>query len=111
LAEPYRFPWAGLDGRGAELIEKYSDIIVQTSSAGMEPNADEDPLEFYKFSGREIVMDLIYKPEKTVCLKRAEKAGCRILNGSDMFNRQARNQYHYFLNREFPSSLISKVSL
>jgi len=111
LAEPYRFAWAGLDGRGAEMIEKYSDIIIQTSSAGMEPNHNEDPLEFYKFSGREIVMDLIYKPAKTACLIRAEKAGCRILNGSDMFNRQARSQYHYYMNKEFPSSLITRVGL
>jgi 3-dehydroquinate dehydratase/shikimate dehydrogenase len=111
LAEPYRFAWAGLDGRGAELIEKYSDIIIQTSSAGMEPNVDEDPLEFYKFSGRETVMDLIYKPEKTVCLKRAEKAGCRILNGSDMLFRQARSQYYYYINKEFPISFMSRVGL
>ena len=111
LAEPYRFKWAGLDGRGAELIEKYSDIIIQTTSMGMEPKSDEDPLEFYKFSGREAVMDLIYKPEKTICLERAEKAGCRILNGSDMLFRQARSQYSYFMGRDFPNSLISKVRL
>ena len=111
LAEPYRFKWAGFDGRGAELIEKYSDIIIQTTSAGMEPNVDEDPLGFYKFSGKETVMDLIYKPEKTVCLKRAEKAGCRIINGSDMLFRQARIQYSYFVNREFPISLMSKIKL
>jgi 3-dehydroquinate dehydratase/shikimate dehydrogenase len=93
------------------MIEKYSDIIIQTSSAGMEPNVNQDPLEFYKFSGRETVMDLIYKPEKTLCLKRAEKAGCSILSGRDMFNRQARIQYSHFLNKEFPTSLISKAGL
>lgn len=109
LAELYRFKWAGLDGSGAELIEKYSDIIIQASSAGMEPNVDEDPLEFYKFSGKEIVMDLVYKPEKTVCLKRAEQAGCRVLNGSDMFCRQARSQFSLYTGREFPVSLLSRV--
>jgi len=108
LAEPYRFKWAGLDGRGAELIEKYSDIIIQTSSMGMEPNVDEDPLEFYRFSGKETVMELIYKPEKTICLKRAEQAGCRVLNGSDMFYRQARSQYQYYMNKEFPTSLMAR---
>jgi 3-dehydroquinate dehydratase/shikimate dehydrogenase len=111
LAEPYRFAWAGFDGRGAELMEKYSDIIIQTSHVGMDPYADEDPLEFYKFTGRETVMDLIYKPGKTIFLERAEKAGCRILSGSDMFNRQACSQYNYFINKEFPSSLISRVGL
>jgi 3-dehydroquinate dehydratase/shikimate dehydrogenase len=111
LAEPYRFAWGGLDGRGAELMERYSDIIIQATPVGMMPNPDADPLEFYKFSGRETVMDLIYKPEKTLCLQRAEKAGCRILNGSDMLHRQAREQYFYYMKKEFPTSLISRAGL
>jgi 3-dehydroquinate dehydratase/shikimate dehydrogenase len=111
LAEPYRFAWGGLDGRGAELIEKYSDIIIQATPVGMSPNVDTDPLEFYKFSGRETVMDLIYKPTKTLCLQRAEKAGCRILNGNDMLYRQAREQYFYYMNKEVPTSLISRAGL
>ena len=109
LAEPYRFAWAGFDSRGVDLMEKYSAIIIQATPVGMEPNANEDPIGFYKFSGREIVMDLIYKPEKTPCLKRAEEAGCRILNGSDMLYRQARSQYAFYMNREFPPSLVTRV--
>jgi 3-dehydroquinate dehydratase/shikimate dehydrogenase len=109
LAEPYRFAWAGFDGKGTDLMEKYSNLIIQTSPVGMAPNTDEDPLGFYKFSGRETVMDLVYKPEKTVCLTRAEAAGCRVINGLDMLHRQARYQYTHFLNKEFPSSLISRV--
>lgn len=111
VADPYRFAWAGLNGHGAALMEKYSDIIIQTSPVGMELDTEEDPLEFYNFSGREIVMDLIYRPERTACLKRAEKAGCRVLNGLDMFHRQARNQYAFYMNREFPSSLIARADL
>ena len=109
LAESYRFAWAGLDSRGADLMDKYSDIIIQASSVGMTPNVDADPIEFYKFSGRETVMDLIYRPAKTRCLRRAEAAGCRILNGYDMLMRQARLQYVYFMNKEFPPSLVTRV--
>ena len=111
LAEPYKFAWAGLDSRGAELMEKYSSIIVQASSVGMAPNIGADPIDFYKFSGRETVMDLIYKPEKTLCLRRAEEAGCRILTGYDMLLRQLRHRYSYFMNKEFPPSLISRIRL
>ena len=111
LAEPYRFAWAGFESRGSDLIEKYSDIIVQASSVGMGSSSGDDPLEFYKFSGKETVMDLVHKPEKTTFLKRAEEAGCRILSGADMFNRQARIQYSYFMNKEFPASLIARAGL
>jgi len=109
LAEPYRFAWAGLDSRGADLMDRYSDLIIQTSPVGMDPFSDADPIEFYKFSGKETVMDLIYSPLKTRCLRRAEEAGCRILNGYDMFLRQARYQYAYYMNKEFPPSLVSRV--
>jgi len=109
LAESYHFAWAGLDSRGADLMEKYSNIIIQTTPVGMDPSPGADPLEFYKFSGRETVMDLIYSPKKTRCLRRAEEAGCRVLGGYDMFLRQARYQYAYYMNKEFSPSLVSRV--
>ena len=111
MAEPYRFAWAGLDNRGADLLERYSDIIIQASPVGMAPDVDADPIEFYGFSGRETVMDLIYHPEKTRCLRRAEEAGCRILNGYDMLLRQARYQYVHFMDKDFPPSLVTRVGL
>jgi 3-dehydroquinate dehydratase/shikimate dehydrogenase len=107
LAEPYRFAWSGLDGRGVDLMNNYNDIIVQTTSVGMEPDFEGDPLELYAFTGREVVMDLIYKPERTRFLARAAKAGCRVLNGYDMLMRQAKYQYSCFFGREFPAKLAA----
>jgi 3-dehydroquinate dehydratase/shikimate dehydrogenase len=109
LAARYHFAWASLDSQGIGLMDRHRDIIIQTSSAGMEPDVESDPLELYTFSGRELVMDLIYKPEMTKCLKRAADAGCRILNGYDMLIRQARYQYVHFMGREFPPQLMSRV--
>jgi 3-dehydroquinate dehydratase/shikimate dehydrogenase len=109
LAASYHFSWGGTDARGSELMEKFSDIIIQTTSVGMEPDTGGDPMGDYAFSGREVVMDLIYKPEQTRFLHRAAEAGCRILNGYDMLLRQARYQYRYFLDREFPASLLTRV--
>jgi 3-dehydroquinate dehydratase/shikimate dehydrogenase len=109
LAAPYKFLWGGLDNQGVEMMDKYSDIIVQTSSAGMEGKEAGDPLEAYTFSGREAVMDLIYQPGVTPFLKRAAAAGCRILNGFDMLVRQARYQYTEFMGKEFPAQLMSRV--
>ena len=111
LAELYKFAWGALDTVGAELMEKYSDIIIQTSPAGSFSNLNQDPMEYYEFMGTETVMDINYKPEKTQFLKRAEAAGCRILNGYDMLYRHASRQYEHFMNREFPPSLFSRVEL
>jgi 3-dehydroquinate dehydratase/shikimate dehydrogenase len=109
LAAPYKFLWGGLDNQGVEMMDKYSDIIIQTSSVGMEGKEPGDPLDAYTFSGREAVMDLIYQPELTPFLERAAVAGCRILNGFDMLVRQARYQYTEFMGKEFPAQLMTRV--
>jgi 3-dehydroquinate dehydratase/shikimate dehydrogenase len=109
LAAPYRFAWSGLDGRGADMISKYSDIIIQTTSVGMEPDINADPLELYKFTGKEVVMDLIYKPETSHLLRRAAQAGCSVRNGYDMLIRQAQYQYTQFLGGDFPVQLMSRM--
>ncbi|MDR1575993.1 MAG: type I 3-dehydroquinate dehydratase [Treponema sp.] len=109
LAAPYNFVWGGLDNRGIEMIHKYQDILIQTTSAGMEGSGADDPLEGYAFSGKEAVMDLVYKPEMTPFLKRAAAAGCKYINGYDMLIRQARYQYTQFMGKEFPAQLVSRV--
>ncbi|GHV75717.1 3-dehydroquinate dehydratase [Spirochaetia bacterium] len=108
LASPYRFASAALDDRGAEMMNGYNDIIVQTTSAGMDPDLEGDPLDLYSFKGTEVVMDLIYKPERTRFLSRAEAAGCRVLNGRDMLIRQAKYQYSCFFRREYPTRIVSQ---
>jgi 3-dehydroquinate dehydratase/shikimate dehydrogenase len=111
LALPYRFKWAGTDSEGVELAEKFSDIIIQTTSAGMEPFVDADPLPDYKFTGKETVMDIVYKPERTCFLLRAMQAGCQVLNGYDMLRRQAMHQYRFFFGREFPVHLKNRIHI
>jgi 3-dehydroquinate dehydratase/shikimate dehydrogenase len=108
LASPYRFASAALDDRGAELMRDYNDIIVQTTSVGMDPDFQGDPLDLYSFKGTEVVMDLIYKPERTAFLTRAAAAGCRVLNGHDMLIRQAKYQYSCFFGREYPTRIVSQ---
>lgn len=102
LAERFGFAWGGLDERGMDLVSRFSDIIVQTSSAGMTPNEGEDPLALYRFTGREHVFDLVYKPPRTKLLSRAESAGCAIRNGQDMLERQAALQFRIFTGLEYP---------
>lgn len=109
LAFRYKFRWGGFDDQGARLMEKFSDIIVQATPAGTEGYGTADPLELYTFSGRETVMDLVYRPKRTPFLERAAGAGCRVLNGYDMLIRQAWYQYTHFTGKEFPADLLSRV--
>jgi 3-dehydroquinate dehydratase/shikimate dehydrogenase len=96
LASKYGFKWATLDAGSRITLENFSDVIIQTTNVGMSPDTDADPVDFYSFSGHEAVYDVIYHPEKTRMLKRAEKAGCKICNGYSMLKYQAYLQYELF---------------
>ena len=57
-----------LDASGCASHGEHSDLIVQTTSAGMAPQPDIDPLPWYEFTGREMVYDLVYAPPTTTFL-------------------------------------------
>jgi shikimate 5-dehydrogenase len=43
-----------------------------------------------------LVFDVVYNPPQTRFLKMAEKEGCQIISGEEMFLRQAINQFELF---------------
>jgi 3-dehydroquinate dehydratase/shikimate dehydrogenase len=69
----------------------------------MEGGQQGDPLEWYEFSGREAVFDLIYRPERTALLARARAAGARVMNGWSMLRYQAAEQYRIWTGKEPPA--------
>ncbi|MGP1594116.1 MAG: type I 3-dehydroquinate dehydratase [Treponema sp.] len=99
LAQKYGFIWAVLDSSSLRLLKKYASIIIQATSIGMQPH--EDPLEFYSFSGNEYVFDVIYTPEQTPLLHRAEQAGCKTSNGYMMLRYQAYKQFELFTGEQY----------
>ncbi len=106
IADKYGFKYAGLGLAVHDLIEDYSELIIQTTPIGMgfvkdDPTESGDPLEFYIFSGTEMVYDIIYYPEKTPILERAEKAGCKISNGLNMLHYQAYEQFEIFTGEQY----------
>ncbi|MGI5173305.1 shikimate dehydrogenase [Treponema sp. OMZ 840] len=104
LAQKYRFKYSVLGVEGQKLLEKYSWLIIQTTSVGMGTNKKDegaDPIDFYGFCGTEQVYDIIYSPEKTPLLYRAEKAGCRICNGYSMLKHQAYKQFELFTGEQY----------
>ncbi len=65
-----------------------SDLLINCTPVGMHPNVDASPIpkEYIK---ADVVIDVIYNPEKTLLLKYAEELGIRRINGSFMLHEQA----------------------
>lgn len=105
LAEKYGFEYAELSPASKDKIFSYSDLIIQTTSVGMNaqgaPNNENDPLYFYDFKGHEIVYDIVYVPEVTPIMKRAEQAGCLTCNGYKMLQYQGYMQFKIFTGEDY----------
>ena len=93
LSQRYGFAYGPCTEHSTELVTGHSDIIIQATSVGMDGERQGDPLDWYDFSGRESVFDLIYRPERSLLLERAAAAGCRITNGWKMLRYQSAAQF------------------
>ncbi|MDR4079685.1 MAG: shikimate dehydrogenase, partial [Clostridia bacterium] len=67
------------------------DIVINTTSAGMEPQENVMPIENIEeindlsfINENTAAVDMIYNPDKTLFLQEAEKRGAKILNGLGM---------------------------
>ena len=103
LAARFGARWAGLDAFGLARPTATPTSLVQATSAGMGEGGG-DPLPGYRFTGREIVYDLVYAPRETPFLARARAAGCMVIPGIRMLLAQARGQFRLFTGQEYPES-------
>lgn len=78
------------------LMEEHT-IVVNATPLGMYPNIDTcPPLPFEWLGSNHFCMDLVYNPETTVFLKRAQKQGAATLGGLEMLYFQADKAWEYF---------------
>jgi shikimate dehydrogenase len=92
------------DDISAEIIETHS-LIVNTTPLGMSPNEDgfaDIPYEL--LSPKHLLYDLIYKPKKTMFLKKGEEQGCVIKNGFEMLVLQAEENWKIWTASPNPST-------
>jgi 3-dehydroquinate dehydratase/shikimate dehydrogenase len=102
LATAFGAEAAGLDEAGIRRAKDFSDLVVQTTSAGMSPLEGIDPAPTLAFSGTETVYELVYSPGKTKFLQRALEAGCRVIYGRQMLLAQAMRQFRLFSGVDYP---------
>jgi len=77
-----------------EIMVSNCKLIVNTTPVGMFPNINDCiDMPFNALSEEHLVVDLIYNPEKTMLLRKAEAKGSAILNGASMLKEQALAAY------------------
>ena len=85
-----------------EAVFSGAQIVINTTPAGMYPNVGVCSLDVAAMPGLEAVVDVVYNPNKTELILRAEDAGVPVaVGGLEMLVAQAVYAAEYFLDCKF----------
>lgn len=101
-------------GEGPEALNAHKpsgcDVVINTTPAGMYPQAEDCPVgEAFPFVASQIVYDAIYNPLRTKLLERAERAGCKTINGLGMLFYQAIGAFEIWTGMKLPAETVSEL--
>lgn len=83
-------------------------VVVNATPVGMEPDRGSPLTREQLFPGM-TVFDLVYTPPETPLLRMARSAGCRVIQGREMFIRQAQAQFRHFTGIDAPLHMIREM--
>jgi 3-dehydroquinate dehydratase/shikimate dehydrogenase len=86
------------------------DAILNATPIGMHPHTAISPLTSRELHCR-IVMDLIYRPERTQLLRLAAKKGITVVSGVEMFLAQGIAQWELWMKRRAPEAAMRRAVL
>jgi 3-dehydroquinate dehydratase/shikimate dehydrogenase len=95
--------------RAALETERF-DAVLNATPVGMHPEAAVSPLRASELHCR-IVMDLIYRPERTRLLKLAAQKRIATVSGVEMFLAQGIAQWELWMNRPAPVNSMRRAVL
>jgi len=89
-----------------------SELVVNTTPAGMAPNIDALPIpSTIRFSNHQIIFDIIYTPVETAFLRRAKTDGAATINGVEMFVYQGAKAFELWTGMPFPVDVARQAVL
>jgi 3-dehydroquinate dehydratase/shikimate dehydrogenase len=92
------------------LRREYFDAILNTTPVGMHPRAGISPLSAAELHCR-VVMDFVYRPERTELLKIAARRGCETVSGAEMFLSQGFAQWEIWTEKRAPEAAMRRAVL
>jgi len=90
---------------------KNTDVVINTTSIGMNPNVDENIIPKELLNENMLVMDIVYNPLETKFLREAKEVGAKIINGIEMFIYQGAETFEMWTGEKAPVELMRKVVL
>jgi len=86
-----------------------ADILVNATSVGMEPRAEECPVPPEWLRPGMVVMDAVYAPPRTKLLQEAEARGCRVVEGLRWLVRQGAESFAIWFGTRPPEDVMERA--
>ncbi len=88
-----------------------ADIVVNTTSVGMSPNAGKSPVGADLLKPGLVVFDIIYNPMKTRLMAEAEKRGAKIISGVEMLVWQGVAAFELWTGKSAPVQVMRESAI
>jgi shikimate dehydrogenase len=85
------------------------EILIHATPIGMHPKSDQSLVAPNLLHNNLVVFDIVYNPLKTRLLMDAERAGCTVISGIEMFLNQAAVQFKLWTGQEAPRKVMRAV--
>jgi shikimate dehydrogenase len=86
-----------------------ADILLHCSPIGMHPNEANSLVPPRMLREPMVVFDAVYNPRRTQLLRDAAAAGCRTIEGIEMFLGQAYVQFELWTGQPAPRDVMRRV--
>jgi len=96
------------------LIEKWlkdTDILVNCTSVGMHPNADQTLVKRKWLRDELTVMDIVYDPIETRLIRDSKDAGAKVIHGTEMLLFQGAASFEIWWGRPAPIEVMRNAIL
>lgn len=85
------------------------EIIINTTSVGMGPLAEQSPIPVEQLAAGQIVFETIYHPFETALLRGARERGVACIHGLDMFLEQGAAQFELHTGVKAPRGIMKSI--
>jgi shikimate dehydrogenase len=104
----FAYALSPLTVRGA-LVD--ADLLINATSVGMEPNANDSLVDPKWLKPDLSVMDIVYNPIETKLAKNAKKAGAKVVGGVEMLIYQGAASFEIWTGLKAPVEVMREAAL
>ncbi|MGD0645125.1 MAG: shikimate dehydrogenase [Candidatus Bathyarchaeia archaeon] len=88
-----------------------SDVLINATSIGMNPNANQTPVSSEWLKPDLAVMDIVYNPLETKLVKNAKAVGAKVVSGVEMLIYQGAVSFEIWTACKAPVEVMRKAAL